>query len=181
MKTKITIREAYRFEFKKLGQLLVDVYSHLDGFPSQEEQPDYYEKLSNIGNLTNVLSTKLLVAVSSENELLGGIVYFGNMNFYGSGGEASNETNASGIRLLGVQSKARGMGIGRALTQKCIQLAKEKNQAQVILHTTKVMQKAWRLYESMGFERSPDLDFRQEGFPVYGFRIELNDVMVNSL
>jgi ribosomal protein S18 acetylase RimI-like enzyme len=82
-------------------------------------------------------------------------------------------TNASGIRLLAVDSNARGMGIGRALTQECIQLAKEKDQAKVILHATKAMQKAWGLYERMGFKRSPYLDFEQEGFPVYGFNLEL--------
>lgn len=176
MDKTITIREAYRIEFKKLGKIMVDVYSKLDGFPSKKEQPDYYKKLSNIGVLTNNLSTKLLVAVSSENELLGGVVYFEDMKYYGSGGSAITITNASGIRLLAVHSKARGMGIGRALTQKCIQLAKEKNQTQVILHTTKAMQRAWGLYEKMGFKRSLDLDFEQEGFPVYGFRLNLNEI-----
>jgi len=77
----------------------------------------------------------------------------------------------SGIRLLAVHPNARGMGIGKALTQTCIQMAKDKKQSQVVLHTTKAMHAAWRLYERMGFKRSPDLDFKQQELSVYGFRL----------
>jgi len=33
------------------------------------------------------------------------------------------------------------------------------------------MRVAWSLYQKLGFERSPDLDFAQEELPVYGFRL----------
>jgi hypothetical protein len=35
------------------------------------------------------------------------------------------------------------------------------------------MQVAWRLYEQLDFVRSEDLDFSQQGLPVYGFRLRL--------
>lgn len=167
----ISIREANPSEFEALGQLMVTVYSQLEGFPGKSEQPSYYQMLANIGKLTKEPETKLMIAVSSENELLGGVVYFGDMKYYGSGGTATKVTNASGIRLLAVHPDARGMGIGKALTQACIQMAKDKKQAQVVLHTTKAMQVAWGLYERMGFKRSPDLDFKQQELSVYGFRL----------
>jgi hypothetical protein len=31
------------------------------------------------------------------------------------------------------------------------------------------------MYERMGFVRAEELDFLQEGFPVYGFRLRLED------
>ncbi len=157
----------------EVGQLMVTVYSQLDGFPNMEEQPGYYELLANIGQLTKESETKLLVATNPSNELLGGVVYFGDMKHYGSGGTATQVANASGIRLLAVGPDARGMGVGKALTQACIGLAREKKQAQVVLHTTKAMQLAWGMYERMGFKRSADLDFKQEDFPVFGFRLML--------
>jgi hypothetical protein len=43
----------------------------------------------------------------------------------------------------------------------------------MIIHTTMAMQTAWRMYESMGFKRSEDLDFMQGDLPVYGFRLTL--------
>jgi len=92
---------------------------------------------------------------------------------YGSGGAATTVKDASGIRLLGVSPRFRGLGAGRALTQACIQQAREKGQAQVILHTTQAMQIAWQLYERLGFVRSEDLDFSQQELPVFGFRLQL--------
>ncbi|MDP1830778.1 MAG: GNAT family N-acetyltransferase [Geothrix sp.] len=97
----------------------------------------------------------------------------GDMAEYGSGGTATAVQNASGIRLLGISPRFRQLGAGRALTNACIQLARDKGHAQVILHTTQAMQVAWRLYEQLGFARSEDLDFLQQGFPVFGFRLPL--------
>jgi len=116
-------------------------------------------------------STKVLVAISSEGHLVGGVVYFGDMAQYGSGGLATIIKGASGIRLLGVDPKYRKSGAGKALASACIQLAQEKNHSQVILHTTQAMRIAWGLYERLGFARSEDLDFSQQGLPVFGFRL----------
>ncbi len=63
--------------------------------------------------------------------------------------------------------------MGRALTLACLDLAREQGHAQVILHTTEAMRIAWGLYERLGFQRSEDLDFAQQGLPVFGFRHRL--------
>jgi len=152
---------------------MVDVYSDLEGFPGIDEQPGYYQMLANIGKLTESPDTKILIAMSPDDELLGGVMYFGDMKDYGSGGTATQVTNASGIRLLAVSPSARGKGIGKDLTIACIQLAKEKGHREVVLHTTDAMRVAWHMYEKMGFERSMDLDFSQQGLPVFGFRLNL--------
>lgn len=167
------IRDIQPEEFEALGNIMVDVYSRLGGFPSPEEQPKYYEMLQNIGQLTKKPDTRVLVALSEEDEILGGVVYFSDMKQYGSGGTATKEQGASGIRLLAVSPDARKQGIGKALTFHCIDLAQQSNNNQIILHTTKSMQVAWKMYEKLGFERSEDLDFKQADLPVYGFRLHL--------
>lgn len=156
-----------------LGQLMVEVYSSLEGFPTPQEQPAYYELLANLGRFAEKPAARVLVAQTDEGELVGGVVYFGDMAQYGSGGTATQERNASGIRLLGIHPRFRGLGAGRALTEACIQWAREAGHAQVILHTTQAMRNVWGLYERMGFQRSADLDFLQQGFPVFGFRLPL--------
>lgn len=156
--TRFVIREATKEEFGPLGKLMVTVYGSLDGFPKMDEQPKYYEMLASIGHITERPGTKLLVAVS-EGNLLGGIVYFADMSQYGSGGTATQEKNASGFRLLAVAAEARGLGVGKALAETCLELAKERKHREVIIHTTQAMQVAWRMYETMGFRRSTDLDF----------------------
>ena len=167
-----TIRNAKPEEFEELGQLMVEVYSQLEGFPKQSEQPEYYKLLAGIGELTKKPNTELIVAVSPEGKIAGGVVYFSDMQYYGSGGTATQEKNASGFRLLAVAPAFRKQGIGKLLTNECIRKAKELKQAQVIIHSTKAMQIAWKMYEELGFKRSEDLDFMQEELPVFGFRLK---------
>jgi GNAT superfamily N-acetyltransferase len=169
----LTVRDVHPDEFDALGRLMVKVYSGLEGFPAPSEQPHYYELLAHIGRFTEKRGARVLVALTAAGELAGGVVYFGEMAEYGSGGIATSIRNASGIRLLGVDPKFRQMGAGRTLTQACIALAREKGHGEVILHTTQAMPIAWTLYERMGFTRFEDLDFLQQGFPVFGFRLPL--------
>jgi GNAT superfamily N-acetyltransferase len=173
MSSALTIRDLRPSEFDAIGELMVEVYSNLEGFPTPQEQPHYYELLANIGRFTEKPNARVLVAESDQGALVGGIVYFGDMAEYGSGGIATSVKGASGIRLLGVSPHHRNTGAGRALANACIRLAREKGHSQVILHTTQAMQTAWRLYEKLGFVRSEDLDFLQQGFSVFGFRLNL--------
>ena len=170
---KYIIRDATPNEFPEIGKLMVKVYSQLAGFPTKNEQPNYYKMLANIGSLTEKPKVKLLIAVSSRWKISGGVVYFGDMKHYGSGGTATQEKNASGFRLLAVDPAERGKSLGKLLTKACIQIAKEEKQNQMIIHTTKAMQIAWEMYENMGFKRSKDLDFLQGELPVFGFRLLL--------
>ena len=166
------VREARESELAPLGQLMVAVYAALEGFPGPAEQPGYYAMLANIGRLAEKPGAKLLVAAEGD-RLLGGVVYFAEMAHYGSGGSATRETNASGFRLLAVANEARGRGVGEALVLRCLELARERQHGQVILHTTNAMKVAWKLYEDLGFARSPDLDFLQGELQVFGFRLAL--------
>ena len=152
---------------------MVQVYSQLEGFPKESEQPEYYKVLHNVGEFTNKPDTELIVVVSPGDKIVAAVVFFGDMQHYGSGGAATREKNSAGFRLLAVDPLARGQGLGKLLTNECINRARNKNLSQVIIHTTKAMQQAWKMYESLGFKRSEDLDFLQQGFPVFGFRLKL--------
>ncbi|MEG0850820.1 MAG: GNAT family N-acetyltransferase [Flavobacterium sp.] len=165
------IRNAVPLEFEKIGQLLIQVYSQLEGFPKENEQPNYYKMLANIGDFTKHPETELLVAVDEKNTILGAVVYFNDMQYYGSGGIATQEQNSAGFRLLGVDNNARGKGIGKLLTQECIKKTSENNRKQLIIHSTLSMKTAWKMYENIGFKRSEDLDFMQGELAVFGFRL----------
>jgi ribosomal protein S18 acetylase RimI-like enzyme len=173
MQPALTIRDMRPAEADALGHLMVDVYANLEGFPKPTEQPRYYELLADIGRFAEVDGARVLVAVSAADALVGGIVYFGDMAGYGAGGVATALKKTSGIRLLGVDPAFRSLGAGKALARACIELAREQGHAQVVLHTTRAMQIAWSLYERLGFTRSPDLDFSQQGLPVFGFRLQV--------
>ena len=59
-----TIRNAIPAEHPIIGSFMGEVYSQLEGFPKEAEQPNYYKMLANIGELSNKPGTELLVAVS---------------------------------------------------------------------------------------------------------------------
>ena len=108
-KQEYKVRNAKPGEFEEIGKLMVRVYSQLEGFPKESEQPNYYKMLANIGELTTKPETELLVAVSDDGKIAGGVVYFSDMKYYGSGGIATLEQNASGFRLLAVDPLIRAM------------------------------------------------------------------------
>ncbi len=133
---------------------MVQVYSQLDGFPKENEQPDYYKMLRNVGAFSAKPDTELIVAVSPEGDIDGAVIFLGDMQYYGSGGIATKGKNAAGFRLLAINPKTREEGIGKLLTLYCINRAKEKKLGQVVIHTTKAMLTAWKMYEKLGFRRS---------------------------
>ncbi|MFD2098217.1 GNAT family N-acetyltransferase [Flagellimonas iocasae] len=172
-KNRYTIRNAKPSEFKAIGALMVEVYAGLEGFPRANEQPQYYETLANIGDMTQKPGVDLLIAVSDDGKILGALLYFEDMQQYGSGGIATKEKNASGFRFLAVDPSARGLGIGKALSIACIEKARKKGHTQLIIHSTAYMKVAWKMYEKLGFVGSTDLNFKQGDLQVYGFRLKL--------
>jgi ribosomal protein S18 acetylase RimI-like enzyme len=64
------------------------------------------------------------------------------------------------IRLVSVDPDYQGKGIGRALTKKCLSLARSNGENVVALHTSELMENARHLYESLGFQIIRELDQR---------------------
>jgi ribosomal protein S18 acetylase RimI-like enzyme len=166
------IRAAKEEEFETVGKLLVDVYSELKGFPSIDQQPNYYEMLKRVGELTSNKNIELIVSATEQGEIAGAVVFYSDMKDYGSGGTATQEKNACGFRLLGVNPKYRGFGVGKSLTEFCINKGQNSDAKRMVIHTTDSMKIAWGMYEKMGFVRAGDLDFMKGDLPVYGFRLE---------
>ncbi|HVA61688.1 MAG TPA: GNAT family N-acetyltransferase [Mycobacteriales bacterium] len=78
------------------------------------------------------------------------------------------------LRMLAVDEAARGRGIGAALTRSAIVRARRMGCHRLRLLTQPNMQAAHRLYQRLGFERAPDLDWEPEpGIPLIGYRYQL--------
>ena len=118
------IRKAKPEEYAELGALMVVAYSGLEGFPSPDELPGYYDTLRNVGEFAEKPKVKLLVAVSNQGIVDGGLVYFGDMRHYGVGGEATLRQKAGGFRLLAVNPNTRGQGIAKKLIFACFDQAR---------------------------------------------------------
>jgi GNAT superfamily N-acetyltransferase len=169
----ISIRRCTADEYAHIGKMLVQAYASLPGMPQPHEQPDYYEMLADVGKRDGNPSIRVFVAASEFDAPVGSIDFIGDMRHYGTAGAASCIPNAAGIRLLAVRPDWRGAGIGKALTRYCVEYARTLRRSRVILHTTRVMRTAWSMYEHMGFERFPEIDFQQGTLQVFGFKLEL--------
>jgi predicted N-acetyltransferase YhbS len=64
----------------------------------------------------------------------------------------------SGFRRLAVHPRQRGRGLGRSLTQACIDSARRRHAPTVGIHTASFMRAARRIYERMGFRRCVEFD-----------------------
>lgn len=55
------------------------------------------------------------------------------------------------IRFVTVDPEFGGKGIGKHLTQLCMELAKSNNEKHIALHTSELMNNARHIYEHLGF------------------------------
>lgn len=83
------------------------------------------------------------------------------------------EGEAELARLV-VSSAARRQGIGRALADRCAELARNEGWPAISLWSRLYQRAGHRLYESLGYQRRPERDSTDEtGFGRLVFRLEL--------
>lgn len=157
------IRTAHAAELDAISELVISVYVG-SGLVSADS--GYVEELGDAARRAR--EAQLLVAVDEPapgdldgvdmRQLLGTVTYC-------PGGTKLAEVAApgeAGFRMLAVDPRARGRGIGEALVQECLDRARAEGAAAMRLSTKEDMHAAHRLYERLGFSRTPALDWSPE-------------------
>lgn len=67
------------------------------------------------------------------------------------------------LRMVAVAPRARGRGVGEALTRASLDLAVERGAKRMVLASLEAMTAAHRLYERLGFSRAPERDWHTDG------------------
>jgi Acetyltransferases len=150
--TSFLIRPIRPDEYETLGELTVAAYHSIPA--EMPHQAIYDLQLRDVAGRAR--KSCVVVAVSPAGELLGGVTYVS-----GADDPYSEELRdgEAGIRMLAVDPARQGRGIGRALTEWCVERARAAGRVRLVLHTGEFMPAAVHLYERMGFERLPELDF----------------------
>jgi DNA-binding MarR family transcriptional regulator/N-acetylglutamate synthase-like GNAT family acetyltransferase len=78
------------------------------------------------------------------------------------------------IRLLIVDPKARGLGLGQRLTDKCVKFAREADYKKITLWTHSILKAARHVYEKAGFKLMRSEKHKSWGKPVVSEHWDMN-------
>jgi ribosomal protein S18 acetylase RimI-like enzyme len=145
----VEIREATPDEYAAIGELTVRVY--LDDGLLTETAP-YLATLRDVAGRAE--EADLLVAVEAG-DLVGAVTFAPPGSAYA---EIAGPGEA-GFRMLAVAPAGRRRGTGAALVQACLARARQLGCVRVRMSTASDMTTAHRLYERLGFVRTPDRDW----------------------
>lgn len=156
------IRLAVPAEYDAVGELTVEAYSH-DGYVRGE----YAMTLRAAAD--RAAKAELWVAADSSG-LLGTVTYCPVGSVYREIGL----DNEGEFRMLGVAGRARGLGIGTALTERCIERSRELGLPRLVMSSATYMTTAHRIYARLGFVRTPDRDWSPiAGVDLFAFALDL--------
>ncbi|MEU8617080.1 GNAT family N-acetyltransferase [Streptomyces sp. NPDC048623] len=147
------IRAVRPQEYETLGELTGRAYLD-DGFLLHGEDDWYYGHLRNVAGRAEV--AEVLAAVDADGTVLGGVTF---VPAPGVMGDRATEGETE-IRMLAVDRAARGRGVGEALVRACVERARAVPGCErIVLSTQPEMRTAHRIYERLGFHRTPERDW----------------------
>jgi ribosomal protein S18 acetylase RimI-like enzyme len=159
----VEIRPVRPDEYELAGRVTADAYRE---YARGDDWPDYLERLADVAGRAQ--RTTVLVAVEGD-RILGTVtleldrrVEEERQDHLEAQRLPAHECH---IRMLAVAPVAQRRGIGRALMEECMRIARENGKTMMTLNTAARMEAARRMYEAMGFERLPDWN-ESEDFPL---------------
>jgi ribosomal protein S18 acetylase RimI-like enzyme len=168
----IHIREAEPAEYRPIAALYLRAYQE---FASHLGPGRWAAMQENLSKVEERAAYSTILIAERDGAILGAVTY-----------TAPNVRPGGGIGLiravppewaylgiLGVESDARTLGIGRALSEACVEFARADSARTIGLVTREIMTAARRLYERMGFLHRGDLDANAgPGFRVYALPLD---------
>lgn len=165
-----TIRIAGHRAAPVIGDLLRRAYAEFaDVFPWPDSWNQY---AASVADVEGRWGTSTILVAERHGEVVGTVDYLAP----GAGVYSHDQTTAliapqdrpnvvmrptwAAVRCLAVDPNRRGQGVAGALLGELVGRARHVGASLVFLHSIPIMASAIRLYESVGFERMPERDFR---------------------
>lgn len=146
-------RTATKSDIKQLQQLWLNAYGQYKQVISMENWEKWEAGFNSDTSFLDLLDISTCFVCESSNVIIGMafLIPNGNPFLYFS-------SEWSYIRYVGVHPDYEGKGIGKKLTQQCIDAAKQAGEETIALHTSEFQNAARHIYESLGFTKQKDLD-----------------------
>ena len=165
----IEIREVRPEEYEEAGRVTADAYREY----ARDDDWDAY--LVHIADVADRAERTTVLAAVEDGRILGTVTL--ELDRRVEEGEDHSEAERlpareAHIRMLGVDPSTQGRGIGRALMDESIRIAREHGKTLMTLNTTERMHVAQRMYEGMGFVRQPDWQV-SEDFSLLSYALDL--------
>ena len=148
----LTVAEIRPDQVEAVAELTAGVYRG-EGFSSADYEPQ-------LRDVASRAKTATVLVAELDGELVGAVTVATR------GGEWAEQSvpGEAVIRMLAVAPAARGSGAGEALVRACLEAARADGCTLVRLSSQEDMNAAHRLYERLGFVRTPSFDW----YPVPG-------------
>jgi ribosomal protein S18 acetylase RimI-like enzyme len=152
----MTYRQGNINDLNQLNKLAIKSWQHFE----QDLTAENWEKLKKNLLDDNTFITLLelshcIVCENDKKEIIG----MGFLVPHGNPTEIFDE-KCCYIRFVSVDPEFSGQGIGRKLTEMCIQFAIDNKEQSIALHTSEMMNSARHIYESLGFKILKELEPR---------------------
>jgi GNAT superfamily N-acetyltransferase len=144
---QLIIRDARDEELDIVASLVVDAYSEFAARMAPDAWSSFAQDIANVRG--RKIDAQVLVAVRDA-RIVGTVTRYPDWR--------GAQQDASAVRVLAVPPDERGTGVGRALMEHCIALAREEGKERLVLAVTQEMEDARDLYDRLGFQRDPALD-----------------------
>ena len=145
------LRRATPRDHQAVGDVTVAAYS---GFTLGPDDP-YLEHLRNAA--ARDAEAELWVATPDDSDVVIGTV---TICREGSPWRELGDHDEGEFRMLAVAPTARRSGVGEALVRLVMDRFREEGATAIVMSTLPQMADAHRLYERLGFERTPERDWR---------------------
>jgi predicted N-acetyltransferase YhbS len=172
---KSVIRLAAEREIAEIAAVAVAAYRE---YQSEVPAPLFADYIADLSRVADYWQEAEVLVAEVGGRITGSVMFYADASTEGLG----LPREWSGFRKLAVEPAMRGRGLGRELTQACIDAARRRNAPTLGIHTASFMRAACRLYERMGFRRCPELDIDTsdmglgdgaDGVKVIAYRLDL--------
>jgi GNAT superfamily N-acetyltransferase len=155
----------------RAGALVQAAYRMLPEYPADD---DYDAFLGDVGARRN--DADVIVAVV-DGEIVGCLTF---VQGPGTDHHEFADPESASFRYFGVDPAAQGKGVGHAMVRWCLDESARIGRRRVRIHTLTMMERAQRLYEQMGFVRTPDLDEDWDGIIGLAYVCELDGLVPSN-